>query len=125
MPAEPMATPPPTEAPRPHGPPARAPGPLLGHSRAQRELILLGVLLAFGLLVMPLLVWLAGHRALGPYTHGDNPNAGPFALLAAYFAGLAHGSAVFWVVALGPAALLYLLRGFFALLRVLPAGGGD
>ena len=37
---------------------------------------------------------------------------GPLALLADFFIGLLHGSAVFWAVALGPAALLLLLRLF-------------
>jgi hypothetical protein len=118
--------PPPTAA----MPPTEGPGPLkrltglrdsyAALSRTRRELIILGAALALGLLAMPFLIWLAGSRALGPYTHGDNPRAGPFALLADYFAGLSHGSAVFWVVALGPAALLLLIRGFFALLRALP-----
>lgn len=93
-----------------------------GLPRARRELAVLGAALLFGLLVMPFMVWLAGKRVLGPYTHGDNPHAGPFALLWDYYVGLAHGSTVFWAVALGPLALLLLLRGFFALLRALPAG---
>lgn len=90
-------------------------------SRAQRELIVAGVGLAVGLLVMPFLIWGAGNRLLGPYAHGDNPNAGPWALLADYVVGLAHGSAVFWVVALGPLAIFTLIRLFLALLRRLPA----
>jgi hypothetical protein len=92
-----------------------------GLPRAQRELIVAGVALAAGLLLMPFLIWLAGNRVLGPYTHGDNPKAGPWALFADYVVGLAHGSAVFWVVALGPLALLLLIRGFLALLRWVPA----
>ena len=90
-------------------------------SRTQRELIVAGVALAVGLLVMPFLIWLAGNRFLGPYTHGDNPKGGPWALFADYVVGLAHGSAVFWVVALGPLGLLLLTRGFLALLRRVPA----
>jgi hypothetical protein len=93
----------------------------MGLSRAQRELIVLGVALGFGLLVMPFLIWLAGNRALGPYTHGENLRAGPWALFTDYVVGLAHGSAVFWLVALGPALLLLLIRGFVALLRALPS----
>jgi hypothetical protein len=92
--------------------------------RAQREGVVFGAALLVGLLVMPFMIWFAGNRVLGPYTHGQNTHAGPFALLADYFLGLLHGSAVFWVVALGPAALLLLLRVFLALLRALPAGGG-
>ena len=89
-------------------------------SRARRELIIAGLAFAVGLLAMPFLVWLGGSRVLGPYTHGDNPKAGPWALFADYVVGLAHGSAVFWFVALGPLALLLLIRGFFALLRWAP-----
>ncbi len=100
---------------------ARARQSFTGLSRAQRELIVAGVALAVGLLVMPFLIWAAGNRVLGPYTHGDNLKAGPWALFADYVVGLAHGSAVFWVVALGPLALFTLIRGFLALLRWVPA----
>jgi hypothetical protein len=91
-----------------------------GLSRIQRELVVAGLALAAGLLVMPLLIWTAGNRFLGPYTHGEDLKAGRWALFADYVAGLAHGSAVFWVVALGPLALLLLIRGFLALLRRVP-----
>ena len=77
-------------------------------------------LLVAGLFVMPFLIWVAGSRVLGPYTHGEDANAGPWALFADYVVGLAHGSAVFWVVALGPLALFTLIRGFLALLRRVP-----
>jgi hypothetical protein len=89
-------------------------------TRVQRELIVAGVGLAVGLLVMPFIVWAAGNRFLGPYTHGDDPRGGPWALFGDYVVGLAHGSAVFWVVALGPLALFMLIRGFLALLRRVP-----
>ncbi|MBV8496712.1 MAG: hypothetical protein JO361_08020 [Gammaproteobacteria bacterium] len=92
--------------------------------RARRELIASGTALLCGLVLMPLLIWVAGNRVLGPYTHGQNPRAGPLALLADYFVGLAHGSAVFWVVALGPLLLLWVLRLFMALLRVRPGSRG-
>jgi hypothetical protein len=87
-----------------------------------RELLLLAAALLCGLIIMPLLIWVAGNRVLGPYTHGQNLHAGPLALLGDFFVGLAHGSAIFWVVALGPLALLVLLRLFIRLLRVLPGG---
>lgn len=89
-------------------------------SRAQRELTVAAAALAVGLLVMPFLIWAGGNRVLGPYAHGDNPKAGPWALFADYVVGLAHGSAVFWVVALGPLALFTLFRAFLALLRRVP-----
>jgi hypothetical protein len=89
--------------------------------RAGRELIVFGVTLLFGLIGVPLLTWIAGNRWLGPYTHEQNLHAGPLALLQDFFVGLLHGSAVFWAVALGPAALVLLVRLFIALVRALPS----
>jgi hypothetical protein len=83
-------------------------------SRTQRELMLFGLMTLFGLIVMPFLIWFASSRVLGPYTHGQNLHAGPLALVADYYTGLAHGSAVFWCVALGPAVLVLLIRVFMA-----------
>ncbi|HXZ60311.1 MAG TPA: hypothetical protein VEG26_09000 [Steroidobacteraceae bacterium] len=116
-----MATTPPTERTESQARPRRPWPSIASLSRTQRELIVAGAALATGVLVMPFLIFAAGSRFLGPYTHGDNPRAGPWALFADYVVGLAHGSAVFWVVALGPLALLVLIRGFLALLRKVPA----
>ncbi len=88
-----------------------------GPSRARRELILYSVALACGLFVIPLLTWMVGNRILGPYTHGQDTKAGPFALLADFFTGLAHGSIVFWAVALGPLEILTFVRVLIAGLR--------
>ena len=95
--------------------PAAGPAP-----RLRRELIIYGIALACGLILMPFLIWSIGSRVLGPYSHGDNPHASPFALFADFWVGLFHGSAVFWLVALGPALTILLVRIFVALLRVLP-----
>lgn len=92
---------------------------------AQRELTIFGVALLFGLVAMPFLIWFVGHRMLGPYSHGQNPQAGPFALAVDFLLGLVHGSAVFWAVALGPAVLLLLVRLFVALLRAWPTARND
>lgn len=90
-------------------------------ARTRREVALFGGALALGLLVIPLLVWLIGHRILGPYTHGDAPRAlGPLSLYGDYFSGLAHGWLGYWTVALGPALLLLLARLWLTLLRRLP-----
>jgi hypothetical protein len=84
----------------------------------KRELLLLGAALAFGLLILPLLIWLAGHFTLGPYTHGDSgPGYGPLSLYGNYFTELARGQLVYWVAALGPVPLLLILRLWLALLR--------
>ena len=92
--------------------------------RLRRELIIYGVALLCGLFGMPLLIWFAGNRVLGPYTHGQNLHAGPFALLGDFMLGLVHGSAVFWVVALGPALLVLLSRALLRLIRAIPTGRG-
>src|SRR5215472_4636782 len=63
-------------------PDADGPHPLV--LRARRELIVYGIALLCGLLLMPFLIWYAGNRWLGPYTHGQNPHGGPFALLQDY-----------------------------------------
>ena len=84
----------------------------------KRELVLLGGTLAFGLLLIPLLIWLAGHFALGPYTHGDSgPGFGPLSLYGDYFSGLRRGWVVCWAVAVGPAVLLLALQLWLALIR--------
>lgn len=89
--------------------------------RSRREMVLFGGALVLGLLVIPLLIWIVGHRTLGAYTRGDDPHGfGPLALYGDYFAGLAHGWLGYWVVALGPAILLLLARLWLALLRRLP-----
>jgi hypothetical protein len=87
----------------------------------RRELIVYGVALAIGLILMPFLIWIVGNRMLGPYTHGQNLQGGPFALLGDFFVGLAHGSIVFWAVALGPALLLAFVRAVISILRATPA----
>ena len=104
-----------------------SPGPL---ARAQafskepgtrREVALYGGALALGLLVIPLLIWLIGHRTLGPYTHGDDPRGmGPLSLYGDYFSGLAHGWLGYWTVALGPAVLLLLVRLWLTVVRRMP-----
>lgn len=118
-----MASTPPTQEParEPRPPRSRLSfGALATLSPLRRELIALGAALAFGLLVMPFLIWIGGNRVLGPYTHGDDLKAGPGALFADYVVALVHGSAVFWGVALGPLLLLLLVQGFLWLLRAVP-----
>lgn len=85
----------------------------------RRELLMFGIAMACGLILMPLLIWVIGNRILGPYTHVQDPSAGtgPLRLLADFFAGLSHGSAVFWCVALGPYVLLSLARVLYSLIR--------
>jgi hypothetical protein len=81
-------------------------------SRGRRELTILVVLLAFGLFLVPLLIWVVGRGALGPFEDG-----GPFALLADFFNGLRTGSFVYWSVALGPYLMVMVLRGLWHFAR--------
>ncbi|HEY6483691.1 MAG TPA: hypothetical protein VIY54_09200 [Steroidobacteraceae bacterium] len=82
-----------------------------------RELLLCVFALLAGLFAAPLLIWAIGSRVLGPYTHGSDTHAGPLALLQDFFAGLAHGSIPYWVVALGPLGLILLGRLLWNLVR--------
>ncbi len=94
---------------------------LAGSLRLRRELALLGGALAFGVLVIPLLIWLAGHATLGPYTHGDTgPGFGPLTLYGDYLSGLGRGWLMYWAVAVGPVLLLIAVRLWLALIRHMP-----
>ena len=81
-------------------------------SPARRELTILVVLLAFGLFIVPLLIWAVGRGMLGNYADG-----GPFALLVDFFNGLKTGSPVYWGVAIGPYLFVMLLRGLWYVAR--------
>jgi hypothetical protein len=88
----------------------------------RRELILLAIALVAGFVLIPLAIWLVGNRILGPYTHGLDPSAGgPMRLLGDFYAGLTHGSVIFWCVALGPILLIGLFRLFWGVIRYTPA----
>lgn len=81
-------------------------------SLARRELMILVILLACGLLLVPLLIWAVGRGMLGAYANGS-----PFALLVDFFAGLKSGSLVYWSVAFGPYVFVILLRVFWHFVR--------
>lgn len=110
----PMATNPAIQG--PDSPTARAPN---GAGIVRRELLIFGIAMAVGLFVVPFLIWVVGNRILGPYTHTLDPSAGTGAtrLLADFFTGLGHGSAIFWCVALGPYVLLTLVRLLYGFVR--------
>jgi hypothetical protein len=120
-----MSTTPPADAPLPPGERLNLRERYATLPLISRVLILYGAALLFGVFIAPLLLWVAGNRVLGPYTHGQNLHAGAAALLADFLAGLGHGSAVFWGVALGPAVMLLLLRVLWRLLRSGTAPGED
>jgi hypothetical protein len=96
---------------------ARAHRSFNAQPRMRRELILFGPALIFGLVGVPLLIWVVGTRVLGPYMRGTKAHDRPLALVGDFFAGLAHGSTVFWLVALGPALFVALVRLLALLIR--------
>lgn len=117
-------------APMPTTPPAEAPLPPRERLEQLRErygalphvgrlLLLYAAALLVGVFLVPLALWVAGNRILGPYVQGQNSHAGPMALLGDFLTGLGHGSAIFWAVALGPAVFLLLLRLLVRLVRAL------
>jgi hypothetical protein len=83
-----------------------------GRAHLRRELVIFGIACLAGFLIAPLLIWTAGHSALGPYNPG-----GPGRLLADFMTGLAHGSPIYWAVALGPYALILLARLLYSTAR--------
>lgn len=74
-------------------------------SGVNHELMTIALCLACGLLLVPAGIWLVGVRLLGPYGNGSFWN-----LLVDFVRGLAAGSLSFWVVALGPYALVWITR---------------
>lgn len=76
-----------------------------GLGRPGRELALGLVALLAGALLMPLLIWIAGGVALGPYANG-----GYFALLGDFLRGLVTGSLACWIVLAGPYVVISLVR---------------
>ena len=89
--------------------------------RVRLELIILGIALFCGFVLIPLAVWLVGNRILGPYTHGqDTSNGGPMRLLGDFFAGLGHGSVIFWCVVIGPYVIVSLARLLYLFIRWWP-----
>ncbi|MBV6423529.1 MAG: hypothetical protein NAOJABEB_01325 [Steroidobacteraceae bacterium] len=76
------------------------------HSPLVREAVLVAVALLAGITLLPLAVYLTGRDVLGAYTNG-----GFLRFWGDFFVGLAHGGRAWWVLALGPYALIMLARG--------------
>ena len=81
-------------------------------SRPKFEALTLGLALLVGLLVMPVLIYIAGRYTLKAYANG-----GLFALYFDYFKGLVQLRPSFWIVAVGPFVFLTLFRIFRFVLR--------
>jgi len=73
--------------------------------RVQFEAVTFGIAVLVGVLVMPVLIYLAGRIALKSYANG-----GLFSLYYDWFAGLFGGHSSFWIVVVGPFAFLTLFR---------------
>ena len=78
------------------------------------EAVTLGLALLVGLLVMPVLIYLAGHATLGSYANG-----GLFSLYGDFFKGLFEPRGSFWIVVIGPFVFLCVARLFRFVLRKL------
>ena len=92
-------------------PPEVAEYPASQHSRLRFELILASLLLAFGLFVLPALVYWVGAAMLGPYGTGTDGTLGAFC--GDFFSDLASGSVRTWCLVLGPLILVWLVRLIF------------
>jgi hypothetical protein len=82
------------------------------HPRSRRlrfELIFASLWLAFGLFLLPALIFWVGTLALGSY--GENAGLSTFYI--DFFGDLADTSGRAWLIALGPIVLIYLLRAVF------------
>lgn len=78
----------------------------------RRELLIALIGAIAGFIVAPLAIYAVGHAFLGPYNRG-----GAAKLLSDFMSGLAHGSPIFWAVALGPYVMTLLVRLLYAQLR--------
>jgi hypothetical protein len=80
-----------------------------GTHRLRFELIFGSLWLAFGLFLLPALIYWVGTALLGSY--GDNKGLSTF--YSDFFGDLADGAGRAWSIALGPLVLMYLLRAVF------------
>jgi hypothetical protein len=89
-----------------------------GNRRLRFELIFASLWLAFGLFLLPALIFWVGGALLGAY--GEDAGLGAFYV--DFFGDLADLSGRAWVIALGPVLLMYSLRAVFIGARAKPSG---
>lgn len=77
--------------------------------RLRFELIFASLALAFGLFVLPALIFSVGGALLGPY----GEKAGLSKFYVDFYGDLADGAGRAWSLAVGPMVLMYLLRAVF------------
>ena len=78
--------------------------------RARFEVIFASIWIAIGLFALPAIIFAVGGALLGPY--GDNGGLGRF--YGDFFGDLAEPAVRAWAIALGPLALISILRLVFA-----------
>jgi hypothetical protein len=88
-------------------------GPSGRSSRLRFELMYAAVLLAFGLFVLPALIYSVGVTLLGPYGAESGGEAGWGRFYSDFFADLANPSIRAWAIASGPLLLITTIRGAF------------
>jgi hypothetical protein len=82
--------------------------------RVRFELIFASLWLAFGLFVLPALIFSVGAALMGPYgVTADGRGAGLGTFYSDFFGDLADTAGRAWTIALGPVLLMYLLRAIF------------
>jgi hypothetical protein len=77
--------------------------------RLRFELIFASLWLAFGLFVLPAIIYMVGTLLLGPY--GENQGLGAF--YADFFKDLVEPAGRAWILALGPLVVVFILRLVF------------
>ena len=87
--------------------------------KAVRELWLAGAALAFGLVVLPFLIYLAGTLTLGRYESGS-----VWGYLLDFLKGLIRPHPAYWLIVTGPYLLIALARGLWALRKRVHRGSG-
>lgn len=90
------------------------------HSGPGHEMATLALAAAFGLLVLPVGIWVGGHLVLGEYVRDASTGVtgGPLALWLDYLRALAAGSPGYWIACAGPYVIYLILRLLKALLRL-------
>lgn len=89
--------------------------------RLRFELIFASLGLAFGLFLLPALIYAVGAALLGPY--GEKAGLSTFYI--DFYGDLADGAGRTWLIALGPLAVVYLVRAVFIGMRPKQADAAD
>ena len=75
------------------------------HGRLRNEAILAGLLLAFGLFVLPVAIYFVGQQVIGEYE-----GSGAVGLVVELWSALVRADAVAWALVLSPYFVVQLLR---------------